>query len=816
MRNTLRYISAIVAAALVSGSMMTAWAQDKKNYTDEEKAAIKTKKQVIDNGDGTYQLKLETFVTGDSSNVFQRKTTQAKPMDIVLVLDVSGSMDDPMKRIVTPAHDDTTALSSTSYNYNNYSNNSYYVQHSDGNYYRVYKEAFDVYTKRASQGYSYNSYGNNEFYYLNNGNYSLVSAQKGTATYILQFTTSNNKTRYLSGTSVANNRPYNVWTPDETIWTGILYEKTTQYRMAYNVNGTVYYLSGTTTSSEPTGANSQSNTIWTGVLYTITHTDAVTENTTTKKMAALKTAVNNFIDSVSVKSDPADPHKIAIVKFASEKVDYIGNDPKTGYNYSQIVKDLTVSNAENTITLKNQINALRASGATSADYGMEHASTILGTVDTTKRKALVIMFTDGEPNHSNGFNTTVANSTINESNDLKQKGVIVYTVGTFSNITDNITNYMNYTSSNHKGATSMTASGIKVSNKYYMQADDANQINEAFNTITSEISNGGTGGEGITLDVEGENAVHLADIVTPSFKVPQGNNSVTLKMQFLDTLDLHNPADTSAYKWRSEEDVPNTVNVNVIENADTTSTIDISGFDFSANWVGPIFYEVEEGTTKRIEYDKSTVKHGAKLVIYVDITPNPEDEGGLVPTNTDKSGVYVGGVLITNDKLQDYITPEPVFTPMDLKIEIDGLGENENAIFNVKGGNLGENGMNIILTSTTDGSVASATIAKVPLRDAAGNAITYTVTLDEKWIWAYTPAEATDAPAGDKNYKTTGYTVKEHALYNAEVDADGKITNYTTNHIFRFKVAPKEGVSGHGENFKNNEFKIMPKTTSTK
>lgn len=833
MRNTFRHITAIVAIALLGSTAMTSWAQ--KTYTDEEKAAIKTKKQVIDNGDGSYQLKLETFVTGESSNLYQ-KTTTAKPMDIVLVLDVSGSM----KTADMSAPADTTARNSQAYTYNGYNNSNYLYLHTDGNYYDVSRTTstsgynYTVHTEWWNENveYSYNGYTNTYYYLHSDGNYYEVKrdtakgGRNNNTTYYLLYYTVGSTKYYLSGTSTQTKQPTTPTRGNSTIWTGKLYERSPQtiYCLTYTVGSTQYYLSGTSVSTSISGATGNNQTIWTGVLYQANAGASIT------RLAALQNAVYNFIDSIAVKSDDANPHKLAIVKFASNKRNTVGNETNSsGYNYSQVIKSLDNLTSATAGGYKTEVGRLTASGATQADYGMEHAVSLLPKIDTTERKALVIMFTDGVPTDNRDWNNTVANGAISSSKTLKDAGAIVYTVGTFDSNTqtNQINNYMNYVSSNYPKASSMSSYGTKVASDYFILANDANKINEAFASITSEIPNGSTGGQGIDLDVEGENAVHLADIVTPSFKVPQGNSSVTLKMQFLDTLDLYHFADTSAFVWRDEVDVPEEVKVSVIENAaDTTSTIDITGFDFSTNWVGPIFKKTVNNNDTTTVYAESTVKHGAKLVIYVDIIPNPDAVGGLVPTNTNKSGVYVGGVQITNDKLQDYITPEPVFTPMDLKIEIEGLGENENAIFNVvvdslgregkeiKGVNLGKNGMNIILTSTTEGSVASATIAKVPLNYTDGTPITYKVTLDEKWIWAYTAVEATNAPAGDRNYKT-GYTEKEHALYEAEVDAEGKITNYTTNHIFKFKVAPVPGVSGHGENFKNNEFKIMPKAAAT-
>lgn len=146
---------------------------------------------------------------------------------------------------------------------------------------------------------------------------------------------------------------------------------------------------------------------------------------TTKKIDALKSAVNGFIDSVAAKSADS---QIAIVKFAGDKTDIVGNDTYVEedlfntYNYSQIVRDLTTVDAMGAGTLKTAVNALRAAGATAADYGMQHAQTIVTDASNDGRKKIVVMFTDGEPNHENGFDNSVANDAISVSRAMKDNG----------------------------------------------------------------------------------------------------------------------------------------------------------------------------------------------------------------------------------------------------------------------------------------------------------------------------------------------------------------------------------------------------------
>ena len=128
---------------------------------------------------------LETYVTGHS-------VAQHKPTDIVLVLDVSGSMDDEIA--------DFTALESNSYSYNSYGNNQYYYLHTDGNYYLVSRD----------------SWGYDEYQYC------WLSYRVGSGY--------NATTYYLSGTGVSTSNPYTQGA-NTTIWTGVLYTRATQTKM---------------------------------------------------------------------------------------------------------------------------------------------------------------------------------------------------------------------------------------------------------------------------------------------------------------------------------------------------------------------------------------------------------------------------------------------------------------------------------------------------------------------------------------------------------------------------------------------------------
>lgn len=80
-----------------------------------EKDGLVMSKTIKKTGDGQFLLTLEAYATGSTTT-----TTSTKPVDIVLVLDVSGSMDDYME---------TYSISP---------NGTYYRKDSGGDFRRVY------------------------------------------------------------------------------------------------------------------------------------------------------------------------------------------------------------------------------------------------------------------------------------------------------------------------------------------------------------------------------------------------------------------------------------------------------------------------------------------------------------------------------------------------------------------------------------------------------------------------------------------------------------------------------------------------------
>lgn len=501
-------VGPLLSAPANGARMMRAAAQ---NGDDTGSGVVLAKK--AEAVEGGYKITLEAYATGSSTT-----STKIEPVDIVLVLDVSGSMADPMR----------------SYRYSEV----------------------------------YNLYDDTEYYVLVDGQYRRV--------YYYYY--------------------YKLW--------------------YYRVGNDSYAVTPKTSASDSDSSHVQ--------FYEV-------KASTTDKIIALKSAVNSFIDSVNAKSPKS---SIAIVKFAGSKADRVGNDTysegKNTYNYSQIVKNLTTVDG-NVDELKDAVNSLRPAGATRADYGMEHAKTIINGAANDGRKKVVIMFTDGEPTNWQYFDDDVANDAISASKSIKDVGATVYTIGVFSGANgtpvtswkdvSDANKYMHLVSSNYKNAKSMRDTGKATypdgGKSYYLSAGSAGELSSIFQKISQEI-----GGSDVKLD----SSSYILDTVTPYFTMPEGTNAV----QFF-TMDCNGE------KSFDETTKQKVTNVTYIIDG---NTLKVTNFDFSANWCGP----------------RNEKYGGKKLIIEFTVTPKADFLGGNnVPTNVGKDdGIYNS----ENTKIGEFVSPK--------------------------------------------------------------------------------------------------------------------------------------------------------------
>lgn len=376
------------------------------------------------------------------------------------------------------------------------------------------------------------------------------------------------------------------------------------------------------------------------------HTQFYTRTEQTR-LAALKAAVNTFVTEIQNKAASSKAkYKVAIVGFGmgeSNRSDYdnyentelfIGGTQYTyGSNnisaeYKNAFQDMSTTTGQNNI--RASINALAARGATRADLGMTMANNIFNANTISKdekRNRVVVMFTDGEPNDESGFSNTVATNTISQSNTSKNTyKASVYTIGILeganpSDTSSSINKYMNYVSSNFPDATSLNNGGTGDTSKgFYKKADDAAELKNAFESISSSIESGSTS---VTLN---QNSV-LRDVISDDFSLPANadKNSIVVK-----TADYAGKNSDGTLKW-TDESTFGDAQVSI-----SGKTINVSNFNYNQ-----LFAATVGGNNQ-----------GKKLIVEIPVTINRNFGANNVLSNA-SAGIYP-----LADSKDPYITVE--------------------------------------------------------------------------------------------------------------------------------------------------------------
>ena len=227
----------------------------------------------------------------------------------------------------------------------------------------------------------------------------------------------------------------------------------------------------------------------------------------TKRIDALKSAANSFINTIAKQNEAIEgvdrQHRVAIVKFAGDKTDKVGNDTyyqgQYKYNHSQVMKGLTDCSGGNVKALKDTVVGIKPSGATRADYGLELAGDI--TSGRADAKKIVVFFTDGKPTSYSEFDSGVADAAVTAAKNMKDSKATVYTIGIFSGAdpaadpskkgTSDVNKFMHAVSSNYPDATSYASDelGTRAENSdYYKSATNAEELKKVFDDISQAIT----------------------------------------------------------------------------------------------------------------------------------------------------------------------------------------------------------------------------------------------------------------------------------------------------------------------------------------
>lgn len=319
--------------------------------------------------------------------------------------------------------------------------------------------------------------------------------------------------------------------------------------------------------------------------------------------------------------------------------------------YTAATQNALQSVTSNKDDIDTAIDSLTAHGATRSDLGMQMAQDILSAREDKSRDAIVVFFTDGEPTGSSEFNEEVAADTINIAKELKigqevndaQQGsdtsggmptgvelgytASVYSVAVYNgasptgtaNINGSgatrINDFLHMVSSNYPNARGenqgrrgwefFRESGAN--NGYYMVANNAASLANAFNTIANNIHEVIT-----TVNLDSESV--LRDILSSSFTLPEGyaaNPQITVTEAPYQGNGSWGAATASSAK------------------ADVSgNTIDVKGFDYTENVVAEAA-DGQSATGKKLIVSIAGIEAKASAAT-----------GSPVFTNTSESGVY--------------------------------------------------------------------------------------------------------------------------------------------------------------------------------
>ena len=598
-------------------------------YADNEPdSGMKISKTATANADGSYTIMLEAFATG-STVITEQKTDI--PTDIVLVIDQSGSMNDPIGGYTY------TAYRTGGYNSRNYHNDEYYpLRHNGGSenlwhklnnneYIAVSVEQKMAYT--AISGWSNRKYYDNQnsLYCLVSGEYKSVAVRREGHLFSADeywYTMDGQQILYTTGDNSIPN--FGQYAP--------LYQSVKKYTYSYTLNGV------TTVIEESFGDGSSPDTQF----YRRDYSSSAGGT----RLNALKNAATTFANAVAAKaagadgdiSTPADNvnHRIAVVGFASGQYyngtnyNYGNTEVFVGSNqykygsaaqgqYGNAFQDMNTSTGVGNVSAS--IGALSAEGGTLTNLGLEMGNGIFGAnpiAEGEKRNRVVIVFSDGVPGWK-GYDSNTANSAITQAGTAKNTyGATVYSIGIFpgadatsagnqnGNETEKANWFMQRVSSNTQ---------YPQSPSYYLSAADAGTLNSIFQQISDQIETGGTTST-LTSDAV------VKDIISPQFTLPAGTTAANITVE---TYACTGKNANDDYTWSNNN---STMGATASISGDQ---VNVTGFNFSENYVGT----VTEGD--------SVTYRGHKLVISFKVQPKAGFLGGNeVYTNT-SAGIYENG-----------------------------------------------------------------------------------------------------------------------------------------------------------------------------
>lgn len=718
------------------------------------------------------EITLESFVTGEMV-----VTQKAMPLDVVLVLDYSGTMDESYKPDKGEATSFTKTLTKTTYTYSDLLSKTISY---NGTNYQVHGCKMKGVTMETA--WAWIEVDGRRYYLQPQGD--IVRATNNDDPTLTSFPKAEIDGRNIQPTNGTSDI---IWCDYKTDSGASIGKRIDALRYAVN-----NFIDGIAKHSSDGGVTDRISMI------TFSGSGNSTSWPTFKKPGeTTSTSANDYVD----------PTKVSFLRQYTAK------------SKNNVVQPFTsVGNQHDINVLKHALNIYDYSGSTATNKGLELAKLMMTNYARTSEDVMkvVIVFTDGKPEQEGGHTwyddksvvgspMWTAKAAIEVAKTIKglsadHSNYFVYTIycnkkalGSSSD-DKKVMTYMNYMSSNYPDASDMSTTGSGTplpasDQKYFKQATD--NLETVFGQVTQEIqTDAGTqyGAETLVRDFVNSNY----------FKLPDGAE--------ISDIHVYKQACTavSGTTYSFGALTPLTVKpkgvtlgsneVNAIITTGATPNdpdlVEVYGFDYAANWCG-----IDITTSKA---------RGAKLVIkFPFVFKGGHEVSGALETNTKDSGIYpvkrdsegnpmkdADGKPIPEDSTAGKFT-SPTILFNTLTISRENLDPGETAIYEVfdtaficrvaLGGERGK-------------SMVSKTIYGLP-----GNAGTQFTARETNWNWAYHTDGGSSLPS-----KTCTVTLNDKVPVPMKMEftgphiADKSATN----------VDDPVNLHNHGESFVVNKLTI--------
>ena len=409
--------------------------------------------------------------------------------------------------------------------------------------------------------------------------------------------------------------------------------------------------------------------------------DSMGNRDSTKRIDALKAAANAFVDEIAKAnegvSDANQQHRVAVVKFAGNGTERIGNDTyRSGgykYNYSQRMLGLTACTQDGKGTITSRINAIEPAGATRADEGMSQAKKALDDNPRPGAKKVVVFFTDGTPTTRSDFSESVANSAVSTAKALKDGGTTIYTVGIQNGANPSVdpdswgatkeNKFLHAVSSNYPAATEYDELGARATDSdFYKTATNADDLKDVFSGISQVIVSAAGHPTDVVEGAENTSGyVTFTDQLGDYMKVDSFESIVFAKQVFsapdvsrsdnVDTYTFHGTAGNVLYPTGDLADI-----VIRVERSDDARTGDKVTVSIPASLIPLRHFNIDEdaGTGDVTLTFPIRVFYGSSLKEEaIDLLANPDEAmADYIASHTDEDGkvyflanAYSGGVV---------------------------------------------------------------------------------------------------------------------------------------------------------------------------